>query len=613
MLNWVGLRLKTPGGALYPKPDSRIIQEFNKALNVDLRAVKSDAFSAEEMNLLFATGEIPDHMLATQNNMLRYKDEGLLREIPLDMVKQYAPTYWRDYANDMVEGVWFEFPSWDKDTETLWALPNGGLEIKHQLVARADWLDAVGASVPTTVEEFAEVARQFTFDDPDGDGEKNTWGIATSATSPGSWTSSLRTFLAAFGYEHIERPYLDPTTGEITFFEVTEGFRDFLRWMNEVWEAGVIHPDITLPDKQTVGTLFQDGHVGFAGDTWTWVLPKYRPGMWFYNLFEKDPDARVAYLGELRAAGHEPVWELRPALWTYHTIGKDTSDLQLQKIIELIELQIADPFYHNLIWHGVEGEHFEFDEGGMRHYLPHMQSMEAQGDLGVLFFLTNIRYGWMFTASFGREAEEMVERQESYNIIAPALGHGWVLETQNDHRADMGGCAKSTCGRRSPATPTPNHYVLAEARAQLQNFRCFHERQTARLAPLTLLVGDNSTGKTSFLALIRALWDVGVGNRVPDFKEAPYDLGSFEEIAHHRGGRTGHPDTFEAGFDADAYHFAVTFGKQGTAPVPMRKVIKSGTLWIEQRWEQDRLSSLRAGTARGAWDLELPADRGLID
>jgi hypothetical protein len=130
--------------------------------------------------------------------------------------------------------------------------------------------------------------------------------------------------------------------------------------MNEVWEAGVIHPDITLPDKQTVGTLFQDGRVGFAGDTWTWVLPKYRPGMWFYNLFEKDPDARVEYVGELRAAGHEPTWELRPALWTYHTIGKDTSDLQLQKIIELIELQIADPFYHNLIWHGVEGEHFEF-------------------------------------------------------------------------------------------------------------------------------------------------------------------------------------------------------------------------------------------------------------
>ncbi len=39
----------------------------------------------------------------------------------------------------------------------------------------------------------------------------------------------------------------------------------------------------------------------------------------------------------------------------------------------------------------------------------------------------------------------------------------------------------------------------------IKNFRCFRDKQTARLAPLTLLVGENSTGKTSFMALIRAL------------------------------------------------------------------------------------------------------------
>ena len=42
----------------------------------------------------------------------------------------------------------------------------------------------------------------------------------------------------------------------------------------------------------------------------------------------------------------------------------------------------------------------------------------------------------------------------------------------------------------------------------IENFRCFREKQTARLAPLTLLVGENSTGKTSFLALLRALGDL---------------------------------------------------------------------------------------------------------
>lgn len=69
----------------------------------------------------------------------------------------------------------------------------------------------------------------------------------------------------------------------------------------------------------------------------------------------------------------------------------------------------------------------------------------------------------------------------------------------------------------------------------LQDYRCFHGEQTARLAPLTLLVGENSTGKTSFMAMLRALWEVAYGSAVPDFKEQPYDLGSFEEIAHHPG------------------------------------------------------------------------------
>ena len=115
----------------------------------------------------------------------------------------------------------------------------------------------------------------------------------------------------------------------------------------------------------------------------------------------------------------------------------DTCDPVLEKILGVIDLQLADPFYHNLIWSGVEGEHFEFDEDGMRQFLPAAQGMEAQGDLGVKFFLTNIRYGWMFTASFGSDAEAMAARQESYNLIAPALGHGWVLETQNQYRADM--------------------------------------------------------------------------------------------------------------------------------------------------------------------------------
>ena len=65
--------------------------------------------------------------------------------------------------------------------------------------------------------------------------------------------------------------------------------------------------------------------------------------------------------------------------------------------------------------------------------------------------------------------------------------------------------------------------------AGLQVFQGSHE---AQLRPLTLLVGENSTGKTSLMALIRALWEIAYRHSIPNFKEEPFDLGSFDDMAH---------------------------------------------------------------------------------
>jgi len=119
----------------------------------------------------------------------------------------------------------------------------------------------------------------------------------------------------------------------------------------------------------------------------------------------------------------------------------------------------------------------------------------------------------------------------------------------------------------------------------LENFRCFRERQEARLAPLTLLVGENSTGKTSFLALIRALWDAAFHQDIPNFKEEPYDLGSYDEIAHFRGGKDGLANRFEAGFDFgqgdSALHYEVAFEKSGAVPVPVKRKFSRKDVWVE--------------------------------
>ena len=149
---------------------------------------------------------------------------------------------------------------------------------------------------------------------------------------------------------------------------------------------------------------------------------------------------------------------------------------------------------------------------------------------------------------------------------------------------------------------------------RLKNFRCFRNEQTARLAPLTLLVGENSTGKTSFMAMVRILSDMAYRSMNPDFKEDPYDLGSFDEIAHHRGGRGGRADTFEAGFSIKPSHgwrgarsFQFTFGRIGTTPVLMRRSISHGKTWSEESFvDGESTASLQVGTSNGTWTVRSP-------
>ena len=153
-------------------------------------------------------------------------------------------------------------------------------------------------------------------------------------------------------------------------------------------------------------------------------------------------------------------------------------------------------------------------------------------------------------------------------------------------------------------------------RITVRNYRCFGEKQTARLAPLTLLVGENSTGKTSFLALVRALWDVAVREAIPNFKEYPYDLGTYREIAHDRGPTGSSADSFEAGFSYeprikvhpynasnDSLSFDVTFIDHEGAPFPTARRVGHGNAWVRLDQEASRAPVATFGASDESWPL----------
>ena len=79
------------------------------------------------------------------------------------------------------------------------------------------------------------------------------------------------------------------------------------------------------------------------------------------------------------------------------------------------------------------------------------------------------------------------------------------------------------------------------------NFRCFGTEQKVDLSPFTLFVGENSTGKSSLMALIGVLWKAHFSRLPrPDFNQEPFDLGGFHDMVHYRGGRGGRRTNFTA-------------------------------------------------------------------
>src|SRR6266704_2552184 len=83
----------------------------------------------------------------------------------------------------------------------------------------------------------------------------------------------------------------------------------------------------------------------------------------------------------------------------------------------------------------------------------------------------------------------------------------------------------------------------------LENVRSFCDRHSIPLRPLTLLVGENSTGKTSFLAMLAQVQAPGFPSTRPAFNIPPFDLGTFDSIATYKRGKYGRADSFSVGFD----------------------------------------------------------------
>jgi len=106
----------------------------------------------------------------------------------------------------------------------------------------------------------------------------------------------------------------------------------------------------------------------------------------------------------------------------------------------------------------------------------------------------------------------------------------------------------------------------------IENIRCFAGQYRVSIKPVTFLIGENSSGKSTFLAALAAVNDFGFPMR-PRLNEPPYNLGNYETIATYKGGRYGRAESFSLGYQDKTSNKRATeiistyIGKQGAVEI----------------------------------------------
>ena len=159
----------------------------------------------------------------------------------------------------------------------------------------------------------------------------------------------------------------------------------------------------------------------------------------------------------------------------------------------------------------------------------------------------------------------------------------------------------------------------------LQDVRCFHGEQRGRVKPITLLVGENSTGKSTFLGCFNVLhqlfseqlfvnpWGFDRFYRKTDFNGVPFSMGSFRDIVSSKRKSEANIEQFKLGLKISQnesqnilpFHLVVTFTEQKAQPLVSSFRYKfSDDLFLE--FKPGSKNTLIAETPKMELNFEIP-------
>lgn len=395
-------------------PDDKVLNEIEKAANVelDIEWVPDNNY-ADKLNTAFATGTFPQVVTMNNPHVDQFKEairDGQFWEIGpyIDEFENLSKLKPEILDNVRVEGK-------------IYSIYQGRPLSRQGVIYRKDWADNLGLEAPTNVDEFFEMARAFTEDDPNGSGKDDTIGL----TDRGDLIYGAFKTIASWFHTPNEWGEKD---GELLPEFMFDEYMEAMKFMRELRENGYMNKDFPVTSKEDQQAMFKNGTAGIYVGAMVDVLSMYN------DAIELNPDLEYDVQNRIEGPdGEFTVWAI-PGYGSQVFFPKSAieTEEELKAILAFYD-KMMTPELANLAKWGIEDEHYTVQDGYAvqtddqgkyeREVLPFnmltIGEPETNGELEA-FHEYEVR----------QKATELINDNENYLIHNPTL----TLESETDIR-----------------------------------------------------------------------------------------------------------------------------------------------------------------------------------
>ena len=359
-------------------PESVIVKTMEERYNVRFNMWFIDDKEWERaIAVRLASGEMPDYMkIKGHQNIRRLVDQGILTPVTDEMLAM-IPAYTKIMDQVDPGGEWRIRPSVDSK---LYGLRKYNITQSYPtiLVWRKDWLENVGITkVPETIEEFEQAVYKFTFDDPNGSGVDDTYGLSETV---------FHAVLGAFGYPGIINfngrdvgTNIFMNKGRLDYAAIQPEMKDGLARLNRWYADGVIDPEFITGENKggywAISHSFINGKIGVTGKimAYHWS-PEYvlngKAGRVLDEMMKVNPKIEF---GKNVVIGKSPIGPGgKSGAYLWGALGevfaftvKATEDRRtIPAILKMMNDTLENHEQYRFVFWGLEGEHHSVEENG---------------------------------------------------------------------------------------------------------------------------------------------------------------------------------------------------------------------------------------------------------